>query len=300
MPVISRRTFLTSALLTIPTVLAAEEILHGNFEAGPPALEVRQIALPRLPKVFEGFRIMFITDIHFGIWLPHEWVADMVRTALESKPDLIILGGDYVFIPEGSLWTELGPVRNKLFAETRRQELPHLVMSELMRLLKPLTESIQTLAVFGNHDHWVASGVVGPFLEEAGVEILNNTVTAVTRDSSRIWFTGTDDYLTGIPKLPALPEDANPRILITHNPDMASCAIRSNYSFDLALSGHTHGGQVTSAIFGPLVCNIEDERFISGLIKAENHWVYTSRGVGYVALPFRSNAGSEITLIELV
>jgi predicted MPP superfamily phosphohydrolase len=70
-------------------------------------------------------------------------------------------------------------------------------------------------------------------------------------------------------------------------------------SFDLALCGHTHGGQVRVPGLTGVVIPVQDPRFMSGLADIGAGYVYTSRGLGVVGLPMRINCPPEITVIEL-
>ena len=57
-----------------------------------------EVVLPvsGLPAALNGLRIGFLTDIHHSGTVPAADVAYAVGLVLEQKPDLIVLGGDYV------------------------------------------------------------------------------------------------------------------------------------------------------------------------------------------------------------
>ena len=61
-------------------------------------IEVTRKALPvsGLPRSLSGLRIGFLSDLHHSSTVPHELIDDAVRLVLAEKPDLIVLGGDYV------------------------------------------------------------------------------------------------------------------------------------------------------------------------------------------------------------
>jgi predicted MPP superfamily phosphohydrolase len=81
-------------------------------------LEVKQynIADADLPPEFDGVRVVFLTDIHHGVFFSQERVARLVDKVNALRPDLVLLGGDYVF---GELDYE-----NSCFAELARLEAP--------------------------------------------------------------------------------------------------------------------------------------------------------------------------------
>lgn len=122
------------------------------------------------------------------------------------------------------------------------------------------------------------------------------------RGSESLLIFGSDDYLTGLPAVPpaaAIP-GVSARVLVTHNPDYVSEVLKRDAArFSLALCGHTHGGQVRLPGLISMAAPVRDTRFLAGLVQVDGRWVYTSRGLGMVGLPFRVNCPPEITTIEL-
>ena len=55
-----------------------------------------RIWLDSLPSAFHGLRIVQISDIHHGLFLPKEWLSEAVRQANRLNPDVIALTGDFV------------------------------------------------------------------------------------------------------------------------------------------------------------------------------------------------------------
>ncbi len=55
-----------------------------------------RIWLDALPDVFSGLRVAQISDIHHGLYLPQEWLAEAVRQANRLNPDIVALTGDFV------------------------------------------------------------------------------------------------------------------------------------------------------------------------------------------------------------
>ena len=138
-----------------------------------------------------------------------------------------------------------------------------------------------------------------------GIDLLINQQRTITREDQTLQIFGVDDFLTGIPSPPprnTLREGLDTRIIISHNPDYISAILASepDYHFDLALCGHTHGGQIRLPGVGAVMSQIRDDRFVSGLVTIERKKVYTSRGLGVVGLPIRYNCPPEVTVFRLV
>ncbi|MBI4164604.1 MAG: metallophosphoesterase, partial [Acidobacteria bacterium] len=92
----SRRRFFEQTAMaasTVPFVASAYGIFYGRVN-----LEItrKRIHLPRLPKAFQGFRIVQLSDIHIGPFMPAEEIRQYVAMANELQPDLIALTGDFI------------------------------------------------------------------------------------------------------------------------------------------------------------------------------------------------------------
>ena len=59
-------------------------------------VEHQRVSLARLPKEFEGFRVVQLSDIHHGPFSSTEQISRAVETANRLKPDIIALTGDYI------------------------------------------------------------------------------------------------------------------------------------------------------------------------------------------------------------
>jgi len=86
------------------------------------------------------------------------------------------------------------------------------------------------------------------------------------------------------------------KLLLAHSPEIHWKAAQER--IDLYLCGHTHGGQVCSKRYGPIVVNARDSRLQArGFWKYENMIGYTSTGVGTSAIPVRFNCPPEIAVL---
>src|SRR5215510_14122504 len=54
------------------------------------------IAIERLPKEFQGLRIVQLSDVHHSPFLDEERINEAVRMANDLSPDLAVLTGDYI------------------------------------------------------------------------------------------------------------------------------------------------------------------------------------------------------------
>jgi predicted MPP superfamily phosphohydrolase len=309
---VSRRSFLQGAgivgALSTFGLLSARDIITDS-STGAAQLEKITIALKNLPGRFEGYTIGFISDLHLGIWVPERWITHAIETVQAEGVQLLVLGGDYIGVPESRWWEQIGAVRNQTYAGIPHIEVIPKIFGRVAEILSGYTFSDGIFAVPGNHEHWNSTHhFIKAFTSSVGFTLLINEEFTVRRGEETLTFFGADDFLTGIPKLPRrsdLPAEnaRNANILVSHNPDHVSFGFRRDgelFPFSLSLSGHTHGGQVCIPGIGPITYQVNDRSFGSGLVSLNGRQSYTSRGLGVVGVPFRIACPPEITVIQLV
>ncbi len=238
------------------------------------------VLIEGLPSEFEGFKICQITDIHHGYHVEMEFVDKALELAMHLNPDIYALTGDYA---------------------SHKTEFADAVIDRLA-MLKGV---YRTVAVLGNHDHWVGwHRHVPNVIRKSGIGLLNNTHIIIKKGNGRLCIAGVDDLRVGKPDLEkalyGVPDDV-PRVLLSHNPDLADEKI-GDKRVDLILSGHTHGGQIRLpfSLYAPYTNSRYGQKYTGGLVKTGNTQVYVSRGLGTITIPIRFNCPPEITLLRLV
>ena len=115
---------------------------------------------------------------------------------------------------------------------------------------------------------------------------------------------GLDDPWTGAMDearaLANVPDTAVP-LFLCHSPDGFPAAREALGSDRRAIfiCGHTHGGHVSSP-FGPVVVpGRVGKQYPSGLHDVDGVWLYVSRGVGGIEVPFRTFAKPEVVVLNL-
>lgn len=284
-PFISRREFLK--LLGYFSLTGAAALMGGLEYAArvePGWLDITNLPLRlrRLSPAFSGFRIAQISDIHMGGWMNRERLDKVVQAALEQSPDVIAITGDFLL---GRGWDE------------DRQD----ALEELSAGLKPLSDSISTLAVMGNHDYWTDPKKIRQRLRGLGIKVLSNSVHSLRRGNEFLHICGMDDVYEGRDRMDQLLSrlpDEGAAVLLCHEPDYADTSAATG-RFDLQISGHSHGGQVIIPFMGPIRTPQHGRKYPLGLCQVQNMWEYTNRGVGMARLPLRFNCRPEITVYTL-
>ena len=249
--------------------------LYGRGCRNAAQIEVRHnhIRLPKIPKAFDGFVILHLSDLHVDM---NQGAMEHLRGILqEIKYDLCVFTGDY----RGK---SFGPYEEALLGMAR-------VCAELR---KPL------YGVLGDHD----TIRMTPGLEEIGIRMLLNESITIERDNQHIYLAGIDDaHFYGADNIEKAASEI-PRdefsILLSHTPEIYRQAAYAD--FDLLLSGHTHGGQICLPSRIPLTLDSVLPRHMgSGAWKYNDMLGYTPVGAGSSIVPARFNCPPEITLHHL-
>lgn len=224
----------------------------------------------------EPLKAVQLTDLHYGPYLHEASVDAWVAAALAEQPDVLLLTGDY--------------------ADARSRRNP----AGLLRALSPLSAPLGVWATWGNHDLFRRSqqAELAQGFRRLGFNILQNRAAFVRDD---LQLAGIDDWKLGQPDLPGTLSqlEAGPaRVLLTHNPDALPEVPEG--AVDLAIAGHTHGGQIViPGVGAPITSSDYGQRFLSGWVEAPVK-AYVSRGLGVTSLPFRVLCPPELTVFELL
>ena len=285
---LARRRFLEKTALAMtaaPFVAGAYGMFYERLN-----LEIshRRIKLPRLPRAFEGFRIVQLSDLHIGAFMTAEELRRYVEIANRLKADLAALTGDFV---------------------TWDPSTQFAVVDALAGVKAPFG----VYGCLGNHEIYAnAEDSITRLFALRGIHILRGEQAGVRSGNEFINLIGVDyqsrspmgprnqrlvrDYLLGVDRLMA-PGTAN--ILLSHNPNTFDRA--AEYGIDLSLAGHTHGGQVTLEFISP---KLSPSRLITSYVRGwfekPGGQLYVNRGIGTIGVPIRFDAPPEITVFELI
>ena len=237
-------------------------------------------------KLTHSIRVVFLTDVHLREYGMDN--GDLVEDIENLSPDLILLGGDLVKDTENSY-------------------------DNMISLCRQLSELAPVCGVLGNHEdvkiyHQGDEKLVKRF-EDAGVKILRNEETSYSLYDNTVSVIGIEgkpeDFASYGAKECMEAQEAEDqydlRICIAHVPTYFPEKLE-NYSFDLGLAGHTHGGIVRLPKLGALYSAEE------GLFPEYGGGVYTldnkatlivSRGLGDSDKWPRINNVPELSVIDI-
>jgi len=245
--------------------------------------------------VFNGLKIVAISDIHGGShYITEEKIRQVVQTANQQNPDIIVLLGDYISPIEG--------VGSPL-------KMPIQMITENLRGLKA---SYGVFAVLGNHDVTNDEKGIADELRRVGFRVLQNEVAFIEKDGQKLRILGLEDHMkfTNWEKFSAnmrgileSQEQTGDIIVLEHSPDflyLIQTAMLNQSDLKLVINGHTHGGQIWLPIVGsPMVPSNYGQRYAFGHIKENNVDMFVTTGIGTSILPFRFLVPPEIAVLKV-
>lgn len=240
-------------------------------------LEKVEVDIPGLDQVFDNYRIVNISDIHLGQWITPKHLEGVIGLVNDLKPDMVAITGDFVsYILDD-------------------------VAEDLESSLKKLKPKDVSLAVLGNHDHWLGAEKIRKILKDCNIIDVSNDVYTLKQEESQFHIAGVDSVMLDKHRLDVvmekLPEEG-PAILLAHEPDFADVSSITG-RFSLQISGHSHGGQFVIPGLGTFIRGPHFFKYPHGEYKVGNMVQYTSRGLGTNIFWFRINCDPEITLFTL-
>lgn len=266
-------------------------ILYGSL-VGVTRFEIKeaQFHSKHIPKGFNGYRIIQISDIHIGSW---QGRADVIKRLVDlinsQKPDLIVFTGDLV--------------------NQQSREL-----DGFQDILSQLHASDGVYSILGNHDygsyyHWKSRKAQIANLDnlvqlqkKMGWKLLNNEHDILYRKGDSIALIGVENdgeppfsQFADLGRAMSGTEDMF-QILLSHNPTHWRREVLPKSKIPLMLAGHTHAMQ--AILFGHSLASLIYPEW-KGMYYEGDRALYVNIGIGYVGLPFRFGAWPEITVLTL-
>lgn len=222
-------------------------------------------------------KIVFVSDFHYQD-LPNQnlRIEKLIQNIKEISPDILLLGGDLV-----------GDA-------THIKCLPKL-LSKLANLAP------KTCAVLGNWERgktWLPVSFWEKMYQNHNILLLCNQ--SFEDENFFIW--GSDDTSRGYPQVPKTWPKDKFNILLAHRPDtvIALDHLEQLKGACLAITGHTHGGQIRLPFIGSLITS---SKYNNALDYGKfNHKIsplslIVSSGMGELSFPWRFNCRREAVLI---
>ena len=291
----SRRLFISQLsilLASIPASALFLGMLRGKYNY---KVIKHQLSFSRLPKDFNGFKIVHISDFHCGSFDNKEKLTYGIDLINKQNPDIVLFTGDMV----NNIANEILPWKE---------------------LISSLDAPHGKYAVLGNHDYgdyttWDSDEdkvnnlkKLIALQKEMGFTVLTNAFEKIKINQSTIDLVGVENWGSGFKQKGDLDKallNTNPndfKILLSHDPThWKEKVLTHNQHIDLTLSGHTHGMQFGIEIPGIFKWSPAKYRYKhwAGIYQELGQIINVNRGFGFLAYPGRVGIYPEITLITL-
>ena len=273
-----RRRFLMQAS-TAGIAATAGALATAGLRGAQQAPQVEHVKLPikDLHADLIGLRIVQVSDLHVGATSKRDAMERVAKQVNALKPDLVAVTGDLVDGPVPVLAADVEP---------------------LFSMQAPMGVHFCT----GNHEYYAGWKAWCDHLQNRGWQVLINRHEMRQKGSAKLLVAGIPDnraerfepsHKCDLEAACAGADPADLKLLLAHQP--RSMKHVQPGSFDLVLSGHTHGGQ-----FFPFTLLVHFfQPLVAGLYRQKDMWVYVNRGTTHWGPPMRLGSRQEITLIEL-
>lgn len=255
--------FLDISMLVIFVGYILRGFIEGNSK---PVIKRVKISIPEID--LKNFKIVHLTDVHIGNVIKKDFIQDLVERVNKLNPDMVVITGDLIDKKIATILEDVEPLKN-------------------------LQSRYGTHFCYGNHEYFHGAEEIGEHLESLGINVLADEVVTIDNKFNLV---GLKDLITARFDLPhdfkkPFKEINNNlgTIVLSHQPRQITEF--EEFSPELILSGHTHGGQIFPFSF--LVSLAQP--YLAGLYQHNKKTqIYVSRGTGFWGPPIRVFAPAEI------
>lgn len=273
-------------ILFIITCIVTTIILfiYNAFCVNPYQLKVREeyIVSKKLDKTFDGFTIVFFSDLHYGM-IDDDFLDKTISYINEFDPDIVIFGGDLV-----------DHYSNNPLNEIQREYLTNS--------LKNIKTSSGKFAVLGNHDldSDNTKNAITNILSDADFEIITNkNFNIYNSDKKYFKLIGIDSLALGSPDINEAFDNVDEtsfNLTVCHTPDIFDDLPKTS---DYLLAGHSHGGQIYLSLLTSLYTPYGSQKYYHGIHNNDGKSLDITNGVGMTNKKIRFAADAEIVVYQL-
>jgi len=248
-------------IFAVITLAAVTIWISKNLHDTTPEVRHWSMSTTHLPSL----KIALLSDFHFDSSQDLETLGQLKRQLIHTRPDLILLAGDY-----------LGDKR--LYETTSR--------AQIVAALEALTYPIPAFAVLGNHDNWDDREAWLDAFAGANITLIENRVTFFRIANQAICIRGLGDYSSNAWRHTPIPIECVGRILtLTHDP--FGLVVATGQLETPGFAAHTHCGQITFPWIGAPIVPTQAPLSMHCGVYTNGFPGITSGGLGTSILPFR-------------
>lgn len=255
--------------------------LFYAFRIEPYRLTINQFEIN--PNNSQQLKVVQFSDIHIKEDFTYQNLDRIVNQINQQDPDIVIFTGD--------LYDNYANYNDD---------------TNIINQLQKMKANYAKIAIWGNRDYGGgASREYENIMTKAGWTILKNQNFDITTDNDKqILITGLDDSILGKVEMPDTDHSHyDYQILLSHEPDTAD--LFREYSYDLILSGHSHGGQIDIPLLPAISQKAASStsyasKYTGGMYKLNDKTsLYVNTGIGTTHISARFGVVPEIAVFKV-
>jgi predicted MPP superfamily phosphohydrolase len=263
------------AIAALAAMLAA---IGVHQAARIPPLKDVEIDIRGLPREFDGYTLLQLTDLHISRLFHAAWARAVVERSNRLGVDLIVITGDLIDGPLAARRADIEPLRQ-------------------------LSAADGVYVIPGNHEYFFDYRTWMQHYAAMGLRVMENSHVVLRRDGGELVLAGVTDRSARragqlAPDLAAAINGAPagaPIILLDHQPGQAQHA--AAHGVALQLSGHTHGGMIVGL---DKLAARANAGYVSGRYAVDGMTLYVNNGTAlWPGFALRLGRPSELTRITL-
>lgn len=225
-----------------------------------------------LPSGFDGLKIVHFSDLHYNRAITLDKVKSIVKEINDINPDIVVFTGDLI---------------------DKDAILKDIDYEYLTNTLKDINSKYGKYYILGNHDYNSNTDSIINTMNNSGFIHLDNKYDIIYNEKAEyIYISGINSVSKNkenIESATAYLKDKNTttyNIFLTHEPDISDKIVK-NYSVNLILAGHSHGGQIRLPFIGAIYTPPYAKKYYDDYYKIDNTNLYISSGIGVSNFNYR-------------
>lgn len=254
-------------IILIIAIIISLIVLYSRYIATT-GLKTNEIVInnQNINEDFDGLKVVHFSDLHYKRIITKKRIKEIINEINLINPDLVIFTGD--LIDDDSTITD--------------DDIKYL-----KEILSKINSKYGKYAVLGNHDYSIEIEKLRELYNDSDFNLLENNYDYIySKNNNKIYIAGISTGEFNEEIINNINTDENIyKIILLHEPDFIDRL--SNINANLALSGHSHNGQVNIPYIKELFLPKNAKKYYEEYYKVNNTEFYISNGIGVSRYNFR-------------
>lgn len=277
---------IVSVLICIALVIAGIFFYSIYISVDRVSLSYETISSNKIPESMNDITIAFISDIKYNEFMDKTRLSNMISKLTTTSPDIVIFGGD-------------------MFSEPDKNVPDSQMSKDITTILKSIEAPLGKFAILGDQDNVNedVKKIVSQILYDSDFEVLSDSAIRLRNENSdSISLIGLNNLINGDSKPENAMKNVNENefnILVTHCPDAVSKSGINLEYIDIALAGHSLGGQIYLPVLGPIYTEEGATTYNRGQYDINGSKLYVSNGLGTSKIDMRLMTPPQVLIFRL-